>query len=359
MKTATLTYQRHDNIGAMLQCYALQQTIVKLGCENEIVDYVCAPADRIFGLSSLRVKGLKKYITSCIGVISRLPKKPAFNKFRRCRLNLTKRYDRSNINEIDGRYDGYIVGSDNVWNSRLTGLDANYFLDFVSDGHRKASYAASMGLAEPHENERASFAAALKDFAYVSTRERRAAQSLEKICSRKVDDACDPTFFLNAEQWTELALPPSEKYEYVLAYHMSPSLSFTEFVRKFAARKGLPVIYVPFPYGMCGCRAKPHIGPCEWLGYIKNAGYVVTDSFHGCVFSSIFERNLIIKVSQLGERIVNLTEKLGIGDRMVNTVEEAVMLPEQDYSRVRGKIEKYRADGLEKLSGIIKTFSEI
>jgi hypothetical protein len=74
MKTATLTFQRHENIGAMLQCYALQNTIIKYGHENEIVDYICDAADRTFGLQSFKVKGLMKYITSCIGVISRIPK---------------------------------------------------------------------------------------------------------------------------------------------------------------------------------------------------------------------------------------------------------------------------------------------
>lgn len=359
MKIATLTYQRHDNIGAMLQCYALQTTIIKKGYENEIIDYYCDAADRPFSITSLKVKGIKKYCTSIVGVISRIPKLPAFNRFRQKDLLLTKKYDKRDISEIDGKYDGYIVGSDNVWNSRLTGLDKNYFLDFVSDDRKKASYAASMGLAEPPEQERRQFAEALKKFAIVSTREESAAKNLERITGRSVFDSCDPTLFLTRKEWSELAVEPKEQYKYVLAYHMSPSISFVNFVKEFARRKGLRIIYVPFPYGLCKCRIKPQIGPHDWLGYVKNAEYVVTDSFHGCVFSTIFEKELIIKVSQLGERINNLTKKLGIQERMVSTVAEADALPLLDYSDVRKNLEAYRLQGLKNLDNILSHFESL
>lgn len=359
MKTATLTYQRHDNIGAMLQCYALQKTIIKNGCENEIIDYICDAADKPFCITSLRIKGLKKYCTSIIGVISRIPKLPAFNRFRKKDLILTKKYGKSNISEIGNKYDGYIVGSDNVWNSKLTGLDKNYFLDFVKDDRRKVSYAASMGLAEPPVREQESFAVALKKFAIVSTREEAAANNLERITGRKVFDTCDPTILLTRDEWDKLLVEPKEFFHYVLAYHMSPSVSFVKFVKDFARAKGLQIVYVPFPYGFCKCHMKPHIGPYEWLGYIKNADYVITDSFHGSVFCTIYERNLIMKVSQLGERLNNLANKLGIQDRMVKTVEEALALPPMDYTAIRGRIAAYRMQGHENIKSILTYFQSI
>ena len=359
MKIATLAYQRHENVGAVLQCYALQKTITSYGHKCEVIDYVCDPADRIFGYQSFKVKGLKKYITSCIGVISRLPKRPAFISFRKNILNTTKKYDKRNIAELDGAYDGYIVGSDNVWNSKLTGLDGAYFFNFVTDNRRKASYAASMGLAAVPQNEREIFRDSIKDFSFISLRERAAAEDITALLGRKAFDTCDPTVFLARDEWDELAVEPKIKTPYVLVYHMSPSASFVKFASDFAKAKGLPIVYVPFPYGFCKCSPKPHIGPCEWLGYIKNAEYVVTDSFHGCVFSSLYERNLIIKVSQLGERIKNLTEKLGIEDRMVDTLEQAIALPEMSYTEVRGKIIEYKKQGIATLEAILDGFENI
>ncbi len=359
MKIATLTYQRHDNIGAMLQCYALQKKIINSGNNNVIIDYICDAADRPFSIASFRVKGLKKYLTSIIGVISRIPKVPAFNKFRINDLVLSKKYNKRTIHEIDGKFDGYIVGSDNVWNSKLTGLDKNYFLDFVTDDRRKVSYAASMGLAEPPVAEREAFAKALSHFAIVTTREEATAKNLESISGREVFDSCDPTIFLTRNEWDRIAIEPKESFRYVLAYHMSPSSSFVKFVKEFAKRKGLQIIYVPFPYGVCKCHMKPSIGPYEWLGYIRNADYVITDSFHGCVFSSIYERNLIIKVSQLGERIQNLANKLGIEERMVKTVDDAVRLPELDYSEVRERLDRYRMQGIKNLNKILDYFQTL
>ena len=359
LKIATLTYQRHDNIGAMLQCYALQKAIISSGFDNVIIDYYCDAADHPFSIASFRVKGIKKYITSIIGVISRIPKYHAFKKFRKKDLVLSKKYNKYNICKIDKIYDGYIVGSDNVWNSKLTGLDENYFLSFVSEKEKKASYAASMGLAEPPLNERTTFARALQDFAVVSVREESAAKNLESLVGRTVFDTCDPTFFLTKNEWNSLAITPKEKFKYVLAYHMSPSVSFVNFVKTFAKTKGLKIIYVPFPYGFCSCRIKPHIGPHEWLGYIRNAEYVITDSFHGSVFSCIYEKNLIIKVSQLGERINNLANKLSIQDRIVNTIEEAIELPPMDYTEVRIKIGEYRNQGLGNLKRILEHFETV
>lgn len=357
MKIATLAYQRHENVGAMLQCYALQQTIIKKGNECDVIDYICDAADRTFSIHSFRVKGLKKYITSCIGVISRLPKKPTFNKFRKEKLHTTSKCKRNEIHQFDNIYDGYIVGSDNVWNSKLTGLDVNYFLDFVSDNHKKASYAASLGMGKVPNSERDTFKYYLNQFERVTVREEVAAADINLLIEKPVIDTCDPTFFLSREEWDKLLIEPTEKH-YVLVYHMSPSVSFVNFAKNVAKAKGLPIVYIPFPYGFCRCSMKPHIGPCQWLGYIKNADYVITDSFHGCVFSTIYERNLIIKISQLGERIKNLTEKIGIQNRIVDTVEQAINLPQMDYTKTRINISTYRTNGLTNLDNILINFKE-
>lgn len=359
MKIATLTFQRHNNIGAMLQCYALQHTIMKYGYDNEIIDYICDAADRPFGYKSLKVKGLKKYITSCIGVISRLPKKNAFNEFRCNYLKMTSKVNTKNVATLGEMYDGYIVGSDNVWNSSLTGLDKNYFLDFVREDYKKASYAASLGMGTVPQNEQEAFKKYISRFSIITLRERSAAENIKELTGRDVADTCDPTFFLTASEWDTLAIEPKTKGKYILVYQMSPSYSFVKFADKVAKTKGFPIVYVPFPYGFCKCSMKPHIGPCEWLGYIKHAEYVITDSFHGCVFSLIYERNLIIKISKLGDRIKDLTERLGASERIVDTVEQAVSLPDMDYSDIRNRISSYKNDGEATLKAILHHFAEI
>ncbi len=358
MKIATLAYQRHENVGAQLQLWALQNSIIERGHDCEVIDYICDAADRTFGLKSLRVKGAKKYFTSCVGVITRLPKRPAFNRFRKTALITTKKVDRRNIAQLDGCFDGYIVGSDNVWNSRLTGLDENYFLSFVSDSRRRAAYAASLGLAVVPENERAAFKSALSEMSFVSVRERAAAQDISSMGIECID-TCDPTLFFSADRWDTLARPVKHPKHYILVYHMSPSRSFVRFARELSRLKDLPLVYVPFPTGLCKCSMRPHIGPREWLHLIKHADMVLTDSFHGSVFSCLYGRNLVIKISQLGERLKNLTEYLGIEDRIVTTPRAAAELPDIDREAVLKKIEDYRKSGFESLDKILQKFSDI
>ncbi len=358
MRIATLAYQRHENVGAQLQLWALQNAIIERGHECEVIDYICDAADRIFGPASFRVKGAKKYATSCVGAITRIPKKPAFIAFRKQKLITTKKFDKKNIAQLDGEFDGYIVGSDNVWNSRLTGLDKNYFFDFVSDKRKTASYAASLGLAAVPKDEREVFKKALSSFSAVTLREKAAAEDICKI-GIQAKDACDPTLFFPAERWDSLAHSVKKPKHYIMVYHMSPSRSFVKFAKEFSRLKGLPLVYVPFPTGVCKCSIRPSIGPCEWLDLIKHADYVLTDSFHGSVFSCLYGRNLIIKISQLGERLKNLTEYLGIEDRIVTTPEQANGLADIDRDKVLERIECYREDGLKTLDSILKCFENI
>ncbi len=358
MKIATLAYQRHENVGAQLQLWALQNAIIERGHTCEVIDYICDAADRTFGLESLKVKGVKKYFTSCVGVITRLPKRPAFVRFRKNKLVTTKKVDKKTVKSLDGQFDGYIVGSDNVWNSRLTGLDENYFLSFVSNPKKRAAYAASLGLAAVPQNERDTFRSALSEMSFVSLREKAAAADVISMGISAVD-TCDPTLFFDAQRWDTLARAVKKPERYVLVYHMSPSLSFVNFAKEFARLKGLPLVYVPFPTGFCRCSMRPHIGPCEWLHLIKHADYVVTDSFHGSVFSCIYGRNLIIKISQLGERLKNLTEYLGLEDRIVETPEQAAGLDEIDHQAVYERIESYRRAGLKNLDKILENFSSL
>ncbi len=357
MKIATLAYQRHENVGAQLQLWALQNKIIERGHECEVIDYICDAADRIFGPASFRVKGPKKYFTSCVGAITRIPKKSAFISFRKNQLITTKKVDKRNVKSLDGCFDGYIVGSDNVWNSCLTGLDKNYFFDFVTDKSKTASYAASLGLPAVPEDEREAFKKALAEFSFVTLRERAAAEDIAKMGIPAVE-SCDPTLFYTAGEWDTLAKRVKRPEHYIMVYHMSPSRSFVRFARELSRLKGLPLVYVPFPTGFCRCSMRPHIGPREWLDLIKHADYVLTDSFHGSVFSCLYGRNLFIKISQLGERLRNLTEHLGLEDRIVTTPQQAAALPDMDTKEVLSRIEDYRRAGLENLDRILENFKK-
>ncbi len=341
MKIATVTYQRHDNYGAMLQCYALQKKLEEIGADTQVIDYICEVSEHPFSLRALKAKGVKRYITGAIGALTRLPRVKKFREFRRL-LKMTAPVNEKEISRYAYSFDGYIAGSDNIWNADITGLDENYFLTFVADKRRRASYAASFGSSKIKDSLTEKYKAMLNDIAVINCREKSGADLVESLTEKQAGVVCDPSILLKKEDWEAIAVEPKEKYPYVLAYQMVPSGEFVRFVEKFAKEKGLPVIYIPFPYGKTRCKSKLSIGPLEWLGYFKNAEFILTDSFHGCAFSVLFGRNFAVKISQLGERIENLLAVLDIKDRVVSSADEALALKGIDYNTVNVRLSSFR-----------------
>ncbi len=358
MKIATVTYQRHDNYGAMLQCYALQKKLEELGAETKVIDYVCRVSEHPFSLAALRAKGIKRYITGAIGAITRIPRAKRFKQFRKL-LKMTAPVDEKSIWRYSNQFDGYIAGSDNIWNADITGLDKNYFLSFTADKRRRAAFAASFGSSKIKETLTAQYETLLSDFAIINCREKSGAELANVLTGKETGVVCDPSLLLTREDWAALAVEPKEKQPYLLAYQMVPSGEFVRFVEQVAEEKGLPVIYIPFPYGKTKCKSKLTIGPIEWLGYFKNAEYVLTDSFHGCAFSVLFGREFAVKISQLGERIENLLTVLDIKDRVVESAAAAVSLGKIDYTSVNERLSDFREYSTEKLKETLRYFESI
>ncbi len=359
MKIATLTYQRHDNYGAMLQCYALQKRIQELGVETQVIDYICKVSEKPFSFEALKTKGVKRYITGCIGATTRLPRARKFKQFRKNYLKMTKTVTEKNISQIGAIYDGYIVGSDNVWNSDITGFDERYFLSFVADKRKRASYAASFGSTKITDSLKEQYKELLGNFAHITMREKTGAELVNDLTGIDAKVVCDPTMLLSKEEWSKIAVEPNIKEKYLLAYQMVPSRTFVKFVRALSEKKGLKVVYVPFPYGFLKCQTAMTIGPLEWLGLFKNAEFIVTDSFHGCVFSAIYQKEFVVRISQLGERIDNFLSILGIKDRVVESCEDALALTPIDYSAVETKMLAFRKDSETELRAIISYFENV
>lgn len=138
----------------------------------------------------------------------------------------------------------------------------------------------------------------------------------------------DPTFLIEKEQWNELADALQINKPYILVYQLVPSKKLTHFVNKMKKETGLPVVYVMFPMGeFVKGKYKLGLGPEKWLGYIKNAEYVITDSFHGVAFSIIFQKQFWVVLTQLSTRIENILGKLGLEQRIVRDINEVTVEP--------------------------------
>ena len=296
-KVGILTFHDADNLGAVLQAFALQTTLMeKCGSEAEIVDYKC---DKI--LSTKRVKKpkvLKDFIKYPLMGVYYWIKRRGFSKFRKEYLNCSsKSYNLKTINN-ELPYDMLISGSDQVWNTECSGNDYTYFLGFW--GAEKISYAASIGSHKFTAEESQKITEFIKDFKAVSVREESAKAELERIGISGAEVQVDPVVLLKSEEWQKYKTKRLCKKPYVLVYLVLPDNTVLDCAKKYAKKHGLKVI----------CNKKNaefilHNSPSEFLSWVYNAECVFTNSFHGTAFSLIFNKPLATDIRLLSGGINN------------------------------------------------------
>lgn len=300
-----LTFHCSDNFGAMLQAYALKNHLRSCGVRADIVPY--APPYmtgrhwRIPYVPNRRAGWLGFAKNMAYGFLRSLRAGREFTlqranmaRFRReYLLNPGQReiWFSSGLRRLPYRY--YIVGSDQIWNPDITfGLRPEYFGGFQN--RRKEcviSYGASLGgSALPPQYDR-EFARLLQNLDAVSLRESGAVPYVQSLYPKEVTEVLDPVFFLGPEEWRKIERPP-DRTGYILAYGTEINPDMTCYIQTLSQSAGLPVLelgYIPVAGGESA--ADRAAGPAEFLGYVRGADYVVTNSFHATAFSLIFQKS--------------------------------------------------------------------
>lgn len=361
MKVGILTFHDTLNYGASLQCYGLQKKLNMMGVQTEVVHYQCPKFVKEYSPFYVSQKNIRKFLYMVVALKMNLAKQKKKKAFQQKYFPLSKSYTRQTIAQANGEYDGFITGSDQVWNWKLTDFDTTYFLDFVEKGKKKFSYAASFGLSQIDDDKKPIYQKLLTGYDEMSVRESKGAEIVQSLIERNPDVVADPVLLLTKEQWEEIARVPDEK-GYVLLYSINDTATF-EYAKKLAEVTGKELVYLSAPIK---CRAKckkvREIGPDEFLGWFKNADYVVTDSFHGTICSVLFEKKFVALQDRRAEnhnsRIVNFLERVGLTNRIVATVsEQQVMQNTVDYSAVKEKLKAYVEESncyLKKVIGVLE-----
>jgi hypothetical protein len=225
-------------------------------------------------------------------------------------------------------------------------------LDYPKCG-LKVSYAGSFGLSSIDEEQREPIAELLRDFDYLSVRERQAASIIRDIADMDVPVVCDPTLLLDVEDWKALAGSAEKTDGYIFVYTVFNSDAVWQTAKELSAKTGLPIKTISYSKLH---RHKAHYdfsaGPGQWLSYMANADYVVTNSFHGMAFSINFRKQFYYelppKSSGVGSRLKDMAQKFDLTHREITCkCEEPI-----NYSGVSVKMEQARAESL----GFIKQF---
>jgi hypothetical protein len=246
-------------------------------------------------------------------------------------------------------YDKIIVGSDQVWHY-MNIYHKSHTLDFAgsreSDKPKKYSYAASFGADRLETDEAVEYVRKLADFDMLTVREPGGVDILRQYAGRDdVQVAIDPTLLLDKEQWTSLAVQSNYKHpeHYIFVYSINEEKGkLKSFAQDLARKNGCPVIFVHRAtrsgWLLYGTEQK-RINPCDWVNLIRNADYVVTDSFHGTAFSIIFEKRFFVNASSQPGRMMNILRQCGISGR------ELAAYPNEkdiDYTAVRERLQPER-----------------
>lgn len=336
-KIGILTLDGIVNYGNRLQNYAMQTILEKEGCEVE----------------TIVAKGsILKSKLQMLRTIFRAPLKSLkfinFNrKFIKIRRVYAKNWDISS--DFATKYDFFVVGSDQVWNPNIRKRERNNFLLNFARPEQRIAVAASLSVSELCENDAQIYKEGIRNFKAVSTREFEGAEIIKKLCDRDVTVLCDPTLAIERQEWEKIARLPNVELpdRYLLTYFLGDvSKERQESIEKYASAYNLEIVRLNDKSN----KKLYSSGPQEFLGLIKNSAVFCTDSFHGVVFSTIFNvpcwsfsresQSSIVK--NMESRIVSLQKKLGITGRLVTNLSLDMPL-EYDFAVVNEKIQQEKA----------------
>lgn len=359
-KIGILTFHWADDFGAMLQAYGLKKYLMDHGFDVTMIPY-----------SNNNLEGRYRFLPKHIGYKYRklfigdydiwemLRNVKHFRTFVQKRSNmrafrtkyLTKKRSISKLDKLNtDSFDVIIIGSDQVWNPELTlGLDDAYVGRFpLKENGKVISYAASFGKETLEAKIGEELGACLdRYFAAVSLREKSSIEFLQQYTAKNLIHVPDPTLLNPAEVWKEIIREnkhkkfADDKKGYIVYHGTEFNPNMIRYAELLEEKSGKIVRDV---------RKAPY-GPAQFLDAMSEADYVVTNSFHGTVFSILLERQFVVFAhSEKNARLKDLLESLGLSDRLAETHELETIDRSIDWFEVKRNIIALRQNGEKFLS---------
>lgn len=357
MKIGILTFHRAHNYGAVLQTFALQEYLRSKGADVEIIDYRQPYIESIYQcfsfkrcLSKKTFLCLKKIINEFRLYHKRKRRKRHFENFCMKYLHLSDKVAFSK-NEIPMDLDIYMHGSDQIWNSKLLGgYDLVYFGGYQTKPMAlKASYAASFEDKKINDKGKIAFKKGLSYLDYISVREEKLINRIKSFTNKDIFSVVDPTLLASADIWEPL-LHKKHLERYVLTYVVGAknNINVQNYARSISNHLGLPVLSIN----------EQSPSPEDFVSYIRDADFIISDSFHATVFSILFEKDFFTIASGTSSdvRFTGLLKDLSLDDRII--VEQNRELSFIDYKKrsVESKLNFYRKESILFINQILDNY---
>ena len=364
-KIGILTFHRAINYGACLQAYALKKALSDLGADADVIDYRCDFLEKFYHKPIRKGESVKTTVKNILTWYVQKERNRQFEGFfNKYLYNGEKEVisTKQELKGLNGKYDIFITGSDQVWNPGCNTGDLSYLLDFVDDNNKKYSYSASFGYFTDENIKDKAYKSLISDYECISVREKKG----EKIAAELTDNAqplkirrdIDPTFLLNSSQWHEI-MPKNNKGKYVFVYSLTMPPKLISYAEDFARKNNLELICFTLNNLFTKTTKNKVITgtPEEFLSCIENAEYVITNSFHGTAFSIIFNKRFCVIKNRNPQhdnsRLFDLLESLDISDCIIKDDAKELSFPQIDYSQVNDKLDNLRKDSVNYLKELV------
>lgn len=363
MKIGIMTFPNTTSYGAALQMYGLYRAVERAGGEAEIVNYQNSfMKDKRHTSAVQKRAGLAGKLRLHAANLLHTRQVLGFRSFEKKMRRFPERSvnNAARLPELEGRYDGIICGSDQVWNPHITDTDLSYFLSFCGSGTKRIAYAPSFGISEFSEPFTQKITPELRQFAHLSVREPDGARLVGELIGQEVPTVLDPTFLIPCEEWETLEEKhPLAKEKYVLYFPVRKSLSLLRFSRELAKKRNAKLVIAEGNFLRQLRNKDPNVqyaldlSPGEWLNLMHYADCVVTNSFHGAAFAIHYRKDFYLELSsKTNSRLEQLMDIAGLEDRVVRNG-CAPWNVHIDYSEVEERIAPAREASLNYLNRAI------
>ncbi len=369
MDIKVITRHAPSNYGSLLQSIATQAIIEQLGHKCKIIDYIREDERGLHGvITALQRKNSwnSNLLKKLSYIILRYPDEKIaevkFDAMRHRYLNLTEHCSTlDDLSKLDA--DFFMTGSDQVWGSILNGkYDEAYFLTFVND-KPKIAFSASFGKTDFTQDIEKEYKQFLSKYSFITVREDAALKLLKQWGISCVGQILDPTLILSEMYWSKLCKNVRTPKKFVLVYQIHNDDRLGNYAQHFSKRVGLPLLRIsPFLH-QASREGKLKLLPDveEFLSYIKNCTYFITDSFHGTAFALNFKKDFleilpntstasrnmsILRLTKLENRIVTDFNDFSLADQKIN------------YGEVNSILQEQRNISMEKIRYIFSSLSK-
>lgn len=315
-----------------MQAYALQNTLTNLGFHNEIIRYkktnYLKQALRLLDIQVLKCVGSAKLKKGYVKIFDRknsdtlLHRRNTFAKFIKENLKFSKPYiGRHNLEKGTSNYDGFVLGSDQVWHPMNLGGDF-FTMTFIPDDKLKITYAPSFGVPVIPKSKISKYKSYLQRINKISVREISGQKIIKEIADRNAEVVVDPTLLLKKEDWDKMKGERIISEKYIVCYFLGSNKVHRDFARKLSKITGCKIVAIPHVTEYIkadkdfGDIIPAEMGPSQFINLIANAQYVCTDSFHCSVFSLIYQKSFFVF-----ERFAKETDAMSTNTRIYSFLE--------------------------------------